>query len=184
MEPPHFDFNAPSPGDYPSPTRRLDHQIDGPLRHDRRFTTEAVTLPLQQYKVARRVPLNTLLSSYETVNPATLVKEMVIELEAKVLSHQTVSDTKRVNHEVAFDHQHHFPASPWQFFKQRHADSWWLRWLVTRRPVQTTRHTVRTHKIITTEVRFERYDTYPQATVRLPEAEFGRPYVLERYSVG
>lgn len=47
----------------------------------------------------------------------------------KVPSHEvTESRTFTVN----------VPASPWQYFKDNHKDSWWLGWLVNRRPVCTT----------------------------------------------
>jgi hypothetical protein len=57
-----------------------------------------------------------------------------------------------------------FPSSPWQHFKQNHAESWWLGWLVRRRPVQLTNHV----KTAILTVNLDRYRTFPQANYVFP----------------
>lgn len=59
-----------------------------------------------------------------------------------------------------------FPSSPWQFFKERHKHSWWLGWLVDRRPVHYVQHSMEV------TVNVDRYLAYPQATILDPK--FGR----------
>lgn len=115
--------------------------------------------------VARPVLEQATLNSW--VDP--LVDSLVARLESYVLADKTVGDSLSVALVLTF------PTSPWQFFKQRHAESWWLGWLVRRRPVRTERHAD------TRVVTFERYNTYPEATIRV--RELGRPVVFERYTV-
>jgi len=64
-----------------------------------------------------------------------------------------------------------WPASTWQMFKHRHVASWWLGWLVRRRPV---RMQVEVQHV---EVEVSRYLGYPEADLRLPE--LGRPVIFE-----
>lgn len=55
------------------------------------------------------------------------------------------------------------PSSPWQFFKQRHGDHWWLRWLVQRRPVRQESH--RANYSVT----WTKRALYPDARIEMPE---------------
>jgi hypothetical protein len=64
-----------------------------------------------------------------------------------------------------------YPRSTWQMFKHTHADSWWLRWLVRRRPVEMDAQT----RMLRVEV--GRYLAYPEAVVQVPK--FGRPVIHE-----
>lgn len=94
-----------------------------------------------------------------------LAAEM-IRVESEVLAERVVSDTQTVAGTVEF------PESPWQFFKARHADSWWLRWLVRRRPVRYAKH------LHEATVYLTRYATYPSATL-LPQDTFGEPVLWD-----
>ncbi len=68
-----------------------------------------------------------------------------------------------------------FPTSPWQFFKQRHATSWWMRWLVRRRPVRLdhSRQKVQRAK----RVVLEQFATFPMSPLRTPEKYRGSEVV-------
>lgn len=61
-----------------------------------------------------------------------------------------------------------FPRSPFQHWKQKHADAWWLRRFARRWPVRTTQHTQEVRLI----VHLERYRSYPEANVPVP-TDFG-----------
>lgn len=90
---------------------------------------------------------------------------LLYTLTAKVLAEQLppsqVTETKRFDFDV--------PASPWQAYKNTHADRWWMRRLVRRRPVRMITYT----RDVTLTVDLDRYCLYPQAKV-LPDT-YGRP---------
>jgi hypothetical protein len=65
-----------------------------------------------------------------------------------------------------------WPETTWQMFKSRHESSWWLGWLVRRRPVRM--HTERQ----TVEIQVSRYLNYPEATLRIES--LGRPVIFEQ----
>lgn len=112
---------------------------------------------------------NVTLSVYE--DPADLVASKRLQFEAHVLSHRIAEATQSTTVTMGLD----FPASPWQFFKQRHADSWWLGWLVRRRPVRTQRQTKSKRVTLT----IDRFHEFPEAKVVVPPESFGRPYVCD-----
>lgn len=95
-------------------------------------------------------------------------RDLVLGLRSEVLAQRL--DTRTVDQRVEWD----APASWWQMFKATYALSWWLSWLVSRRPVRYTTH----HKFTT--IKFGVEAIYPDATVRLPEDTFGRPFVVNR----
>lgn len=95
-----------------------------------------------------------------------ILGSLVARLEGVVLSEKLVHDTSIKG--VGYSEH---PASPWQFFKQRHESSWWLGWLVERRPVRTERHRVEV------KAEFTRWAHYPHAKVNIPE--LGRPVIFE-----
>lgn len=57
-----------------------------------------------------------------------------------------------------------FPSSSWQLFKEEHTESWWLGWLVRRRPVR------RKARPVALTVGFDRYRTFPECTYQVPDA--------------
>lgn len=62
------------------------------------------------------------------------------------------------------------PKTTWQMFKHTHAGSWWLAWLVSRRPVEYEQTSVD----VTVEVK--RYLTYPDMAIE----EYGRHFIYEQ----
>ena len=103
-----------------------------------------------------------------------VVAEEVAEGEVK---QRLIRLTRHVyTDQIAEEHYHdsaayYFPSSPWQFFKQRHQDSWWLDWFVRRWPVQTDT------KIANLAVTVGRYVGYPDLQVR--EDALGKSVIYE-----
>ena len=97
------------------------------------------------------------------------IKTMRVEMNSYVLADHLADDS--YSRTEVFK----APTSPWQFFKQRHAESWWLRWLVQRRPVVTDRHEV------TVTVDVARYLGYPQAPSM--SQTWGPPVIMEHVRV-
>lgn len=125
---------------------------------------------LEQRKVAVQLALSR--DAQMELDEDFLGNKLLARMTSYVLAEQLVGDTKTIHCTKGYE----FPSSPWQFYKQRHASSWWLGWLVARRPVRTEKHYQdREH-----EVRFERYATYPESTLRAPE--LGRPVIMESYT--
>lgn len=96
---------------------------------------------------------------------ALMRDQLRYQLKSYVLSDHITDDTYRAS--TTFE----YPRSTWHMFKSRHAESWWLRWLVRRRPIQmaTERRTV--------AVKVERYLGYPDATIRTPD--LGPAFIYE-----
>jgi hypothetical protein len=95
--------------------------------------------------------------------------QVVLHLRAFVLTHDlgehSVTRTKTVD----------WPATPWQHWKQRHAEAWWLRWFVARRPVRMQTEVVDFHEA------WQELAAYPWQTrlPRMPEG-FGAPSRMVR----
>lgn len=104
------------------------------------------------------------------------VERLMLRLESHVLAHQIA--THRERHLVATD-TWVFPTSPWQFFKRRHEESWWLGWLVRRRPVRTEATTRRYERFVT----IARNVTFPECQRQFPD-DFGRPVMVDVVEVG
>lgn len=64
------------------------------------------------------------------------VQEAILSIEARVLGRDLPSKEVTVNEIVFFEH----PASPFQHWKMRHKDSWWLGWFVRQWPVIIAQH--------------------------------------------
>lgn len=105
-------------------------------------------------------------SAHYSVHESVFHDELMHRLEAFVLTEQLVNDTYTAS-KVTWE-----PASAWQMFKRDHAESWWLGWLVSRRPVKQLA------KTWTVEIEFDRKAGYPQASIALPE--FGKPVIYEQ----
>jgi hypothetical protein len=90
-------------------------------------------------------------------------RHLVYQLTAQVLTERLPSGDVRESKTFNID----VPASPWQQYKRDHAASWWLRWLVRRRPPVQRRHS------LTGELAVDvtRYWAYPEARV---ERQMGR----------
>lgn len=131
---------------------------------------------LERLKVGktRFIPQETYVQIVEGWDPMRQeVRGMILEVEAYVLADKCVED-QQVYRPLFW-----FPSSPWQHFKHKHRESWWLGWLVRRRPVRQTAWGK------SMEVDFTRYATYPKATYPVPP-EFGKPvwYETERMVEG
>jgi hypothetical protein len=88
---------------------------------------------------------------------------LTARLEAHVLGKRLPSLTHSASRQLGWE----FPASTWQHFKQRHAHSWWLRWLVDRRPVRTSTHT----RTVTLTTTWEQHVGFPWASHVFPGKE-------------
>lgn len=92
--------------------------------------------------------------------------ESIERIEAYVLSEHLADDV----YQQTFHYD--VPKSTWQMFKQSHAASWWLGWLVSLWPVkQETRS-------FETAVKVERYVNYPESHIKIPG--LGHPFIDER----
>ena len=83
-------------------------------------------------------------------------------------------DLVAADHEVV-EFRWPYPTSTWQTFKDNHNDSWWLRWLVRRRPVQW-RHETQTKVVL-----INRYLGYPDAVIQ--SVKLGKPFIFEDVKV-
>lgn len=123
---------------------------------------QQITLQWETWQMAEIIPREALLNTeIETILDPVLGNFM-ITMKKKILA-DTFADEK---HRVAV----WVPASPWQMFKDRHSNSWWMRLLPAhRRKIKKT--------TMWSEVRIHRMHFYPQA--RLPYEKFGPAYVYE-----
>ena len=94
--------------------------------------------------------------------------DLVVRMTSEVLAERLLSETQEATFHMAF------PSSPWQHFKRDHAETWWLGWIVRRRPVKNE---IQTH---TRSVTFTRYAKFPHASISLPE--LGSPVIFEQAS--
>lgn len=98
------------------------------------FLTEVQTFEWLKLASHRRLPRGVFAEwSISDSHPVAFVRdEMILRLSAEVLGRKRgtkkFEDTKTLSVKV--------PRSTWQMFKMRNAGSWWLGWLVARRPVQ------------------------------------------------
>lgn len=136
------------------------------MDHDTEAFVTTTRVALEQRKVVSQLVVTR--EARLSVSPDDLTDQLALRLESYVLAEKLVGDTKTVTGHLSF------PSSPWQFFKQRHAGAWWLRWLVRRRPVALDRHRYER------DVIFEKYAQYPEATLHTPE--LGRPVIIEQFS--
>ena len=95
-----------------------------------------------------------------------LAERFTAHLITYVLAEKLLSDTQDVMWHVRV------PATSWQMFKQEHEFSWWLGWLVRRRPVK--------EKMLhhTDTFTFDRYALFPHSSLSHPY--LGEPYIFEQ----
>lgn len=133
---------------------------------------ETLRLERRRYGVSDSVGISVLQSiRFAKEFEQDIFERMVYKLEAEVLAEKLPPETINESRIAVWD----FPRSSWQHFKLEHSESWWLGWLVRRRPVQCQVH----DKQVTLTVNLERYRTFPQANVNYPP-ELG-PYVQVAY---
>lgn len=63
-----------------------------------------------------------------------------------------------------------YPRSTWQMFKTTHVESWWLGWLVRRRPVELH------YEVKDVKIKVDRYLKYPEAKVEFKDLGHPIPY--------
>lgn len=107
--------------------------------------------------VSQEVLLNTSVSQVED----WIYGRFVYRLKADILSERLPDRHYRVSAYVEVP----VPATTWQKFKETHEWSWWLGWLVARRPVRT----IRRGRPVQVHVDIEDYLLYPWQTRVLPE---------------
>lgn len=129
------------------------------------------TPPFETVALERlRVGLDTYVTRHAVleVNEDALFDQIRIGLRSEVLAQRL--DCRKAERVVSFEE----PASAWQMFKRNHAESWWLGWLVRRRPVRNVTH----RKAVSLEV--EAFAAYPDARIALPPDDFGRAFLFHR----
>lgn len=99
--------------------------------------------------------------------------DMICRLRADVLAEKLPPVQVSGQESVTFES----PATPFQHWKQKHAEAWWLVWFVRRWPV---REDVTT-KTVRMTVDLTKYRSYPQANYILPD-DFGAPVLVHTLS--
>lgn len=100
-----------------------------------------------------------------------LLEDAAVELSSKVLAEQIGGE--RIAKSETVEHTFIVIDGSFQRWKERHKESWWLGWLVRRRPV---RHIVRSvQQEVTLTVDVTDYATFPRANYREPPDVFGAP---------
>lgn len=123
---------------------------------------EKITLDWRRWVAAQQVSHQWLADARLTVMHDHVFPSLIVRVERDVLSDKRAEDTYEKTLAV--------PTSTWQFFKNRHRDSWWMRWYVRLRPVDTNAWQAR--------LVVERWQTYPEA--RLPREQYGRAVIFEQ----
>jgi hypothetical protein len=100
--------------------------------------------------------------------------KLLLQLHADILADRLPPETVTERARVDFAH----PSSPFQHWKAKHQESWWLRPFVRRWPVALV-HQIR---IVELEVNLERYRTYPEANFEPAPAHFGYPVLWSNYT--
>lgn len=120
---------------------------------------EEKALQFLKFRVSQELPRN-LLVEVESA-PSFLLDSLLVTLKTQILSERLPD-----RHYNAFkEFKSESPRSTWQMFKHTHRDSWWLRRLVSRHPVEFM---VRTHAAALT-VDLEDYLTYPYQVIANPK---------------
>jgi len=97
---------------------------------------EPVTLEYIKAAVSQRVSPEFAESIRANVRRDPVSGALIRSLTAYVLTERLPPEQITAWKTFAFD----VPASPWQQFKASHADDWWMRWLVARRPARVVTH--------------------------------------------
>lgn len=95
------------------------------------------------------------------------------ELTGTVLAHQL--DNQRIVREQVVRNDFRAIDGPFQRWKDRHKESWWLRWYVKWRPVRWLHEPFERTVRLTVEV--EDLATFPKASISYPD-KLGRPVMV------
>jgi hypothetical protein len=93
---------------------------------------------------------------------------VTVRLEASVLGKNRPDKKVTASKTVFFE----FPASPFQHWKLKHKDSWWLKWFVRNNPVIIAQNA----RECFLEASWSMADVYPSQTIAEPR--LNEPYVM------
>lgn len=138
-----------------------------------------VTLEMMEYGLTSYVrepaahnPLGTFANDLMAVHLKREAEGMRVKLTTHVLADKLPPVCVSRTVPVSFM----FPRSPFQHWKQKHADAWWLHWFVRRWPIGMEQH----NQQVSLTVDLQRFRTYPEANVpispdndRFGQARFG-----------
>lgn len=133
---------------------------------------DTITLSWLRYGASALLPAEVGSTLDARVYRESMLNHVVYSLAAQVLG--TAEQAAPVTVSKVFDWK--IPASPWQVWKKRHADTWWAGWLVRLRPVRVHREV----RIGELTIHPERHVTWPAAPV-VPDA-WGGPVQVARYN--
>lgn len=124
------------------------------------------TLDWEQLRAAHRIPCGVIANYKEIKDEAR--DDLILELNAFVLGKRFQSKDICQTETVHMD----FPASPWQFFKDKHSDTWWLRWFVNKFPVLVNEF----KEDVVFKAVWDIKQIYPENTLN---ARLGAPIIIE-----
>jgi hypothetical protein len=96
-----------------------------------------------------------------------ITKTLFFEIEAQVLGKRLPDKTVESDEILFFE----YPASPFQHWKLKHKDSWWLRWFIRRYPIIIAEKA----KGCRLEVRWSMAEIYPEQGIN---TDIGRKYIV------
>ncbi len=130
--------------------------------------------PLQQVQlellpVAVRVALSQRLgkSIADSAEVRWIAEEAAYSIEAVVLAEALPPQFEEAVQLVTVE----YPDGWWEAFRHEYRDRWWMRRSVARRPVRM--HVER--RMASLRVDLRRYQTFPRASVALPDGRLGEP---------
>lgn len=94
-----------------------------------------------------------------------------VQFRARILADDLPPETFAARQHIVYE----IPASTWQMWKKRHARRWYARRLVARWPVRYEPDLDRRGVDAVCTFNLERWRSYPQARVHLPQAQYGSP---------
>lgn len=166
-------------------TERRRRALEKAFRDNDGVLTVDATVVAETVRTFLDVPLwDCLTADLRREMVADRLDEMALELTVKVLAENlpTITVIERstmVGLEARAAVQCEVPATWWDHLKDTHADTWWLRWLVRRRPVAT--RTLRAERVerdtrrVTLSVDVGGMVLYPESALPVRPEEYGRP---------
>lgn len=123
---------------------------------------------LDRFKVAavRRLSRQLIESARVSTYADFVTQDLIVDLHAAIYAHKIAQDTIERDAVLTVD----MPTSPWQFFKDAHAGSWWLSWFTNRWPAKTRKIVQKAHF----RVDVRKFNAFPDSSIRYPD-ELGAP---------
>jgi hypothetical protein len=146
---------------------------------------EQETVILQRKAVASRYALSRDLMEHAKFDAWQMAADQLMStLKTYVMEQQLAPDVISVDLEKPWEADVTFtvkvPATWWQHLKKAKFPEWYRdRWPVRMTEVTASKHVTGTVRV-QEEIRIERSLTYPDPSVKLPEAQWGRPVYVER----